>query len=214
MSGTAEVIDGIRQGFARTTRPAGAYLIPLGDGCEREEIAAAFENVLAWDGLDPAFLDHNYAALSLFSEAGFRFFLPAYLIADVLGRLKTADPVFHLTQGFHDTSVDVPVGERTFTRRIGSTVLINPQRYGAIRWRDHAAFRLAVFTREEARAIVVYLRYRHSRDSGGHWRPDIEAALRAFWLDRAEHAPTADELDAHLAAEEEFIRSIDPGSSA
>ena len=60
--------------------------------------------------LIPWFLDAGYDALSFFSEGGFRYFLPAYLIADLEDRLQTADPVFHLTNGFSDKVVDIPAG--------------------------------------------------------------------------------------------------------
>jgi hypothetical protein len=36
-------------------------------------------------------LDAGYNALSFFSECGFRYFLPAYLIVDLDERLQTAD---------------------------------------------------------------------------------------------------------------------------
>ena len=59
-----------------------------------------FKGVAHWTQVDPAILDPNYTALSFFSEGGFRHFLPAFLIADLQGLLQTADPVFHLTNGF------------------------------------------------------------------------------------------------------------------
>jgi hypothetical protein len=49
-------------------------------------------------------LDGHANALGYFSEAGFRFFLPAYLIADLHGQLNTADPLFHMTHGFSTNS--------------------------------------------------------------------------------------------------------------
>ena len=60
---------------------------------------AAFKGQTDWRTVDPGFLDGHAVALSFFSEAGFRFFLPAYLIADLQGKLSTADPLFHLTHG-------------------------------------------------------------------------------------------------------------------
>ena len=45
-----------------------------------------------WKGIEASFLDTHAEALSFFSEAGFRFFLPAYLIADLRGHLSVADP--------------------------------------------------------------------------------------------------------------------------
>ena len=49
-------------------------------------------------------LDAGYDALSFFSEGGFRYFLPANLIADLGKQLQTADPVFHLMNGFSTMS--------------------------------------------------------------------------------------------------------------
>jgi hypothetical protein len=201
------VIDAVRRGFARTTRPADRFLVGSRDGCEPEEVVSGFYGRLEWEGLDARFLDGHSDALSFFSEAGFRFFLPAYLVADVRGELLTADPVFHLTHSFHEVTVETRVGARTFARQLGPRVLLNPQRYGAARWADHARFRLAIFTREECAAIVAYLGFRRERD-GALDAPAIDAALAAFWDERAAHAPTADDLDAHLRAEDEFHRAL------
>ena len=106
------------------------------------------------------FLMPDYNALSFLSEGGFRYFLPAYLIADLEDRLQTADPVFHLTNGFSDKIVKIPVGQRIYEKTIGKSAFVNPRRYGAMTWHDHARCRLSVFTREEAGAIVAYLEYK------------------------------------------------------
>ena len=64
--------------------------------------------VTDWSQLAPVVLDGHYDALSFFSEGGFRYFLPAYVIADLKDQLHTADPVFHLTNGFIDKVVKIP----------------------------------------------------------------------------------------------------------
>jgi hypothetical protein len=208
MTAPDELLAVIRAGFSRTTRPSDPFLIGSREG-DAEDVVSAFFGIQQWDGLDAPFLDRLYDALSFFSEAGFRFFLPAYLVADVRGELVTADPVIHLSHSFHDITVETTAGGQTFKRRLGPRVLLNPRRYGAMRWADHARFRFAVFTREECVAIVAYLRFERDRD-GGIDRPAIDAALDAFWIERTATAPTADDLEQHLREEERFVRAIKP----
>jgi hypothetical protein len=202
-----DVVAEIRQAFAATPSP-GPFLVGSREGSEPDEIIRAFAAFTQWTEPDAATPDRHYDVLSFFSEGGFRFFLPAYLIADLEGRLETADPIFYLTHGFSDQTVRLPFGQKTFERTIGGTVLLNPRRYGAITFHDHARFRLSVFSREEARAIVAYLLYKREADPDGLDRDQITAALEAFWLDRAAHAPDQDALTAHLAREAEELEAI------
>jgi hypothetical protein len=73
---------------------------------------------------------------------------------------------------------------------------------------DYARCRLSVFTREEASAILVYLNYTRETDTHGINTPQIVEALNAFWLDRAEHAPSQESLKAHLREESEFMAHL------
>ena len=130
-------------------------------------------------------MDEHANALSFFSEADFRFFLPAYLISDLRGQLQTADPMFHLTHGFSDWSTEVPAGDRTFAVRHGGTAFMNPRRYGAMTSYDYARYRLSVFTREEADAIAAYLTFKRDCDPDVIDRAAIDSALETFWLERA-----------------------------
>ena len=142
-------------------------------------------------------LDAHYCALSFFSEGGFRFFIPAYMVADLRGQLMTADPVFHLTHGFTVVSYSTTIHDKPMTHRSGGDTLLNPRRYGAMTWEDRVRHRMSVFTREEVGAIVEYLTFRRVTDDLG---PEaIDAALDRFWRQRAESAPTADMLAAFLA---------------
>jgi Family of unknown function (DUF6714) len=184
------IIAAIEAGFARTTRPSAPFLQGSHEGCEPGEAVEPFLHIQDWRGIPPVTLDGCYTALSFFSEGGFRFFLPAFMVADVRDELQTADPVFHLTHGFQSISVKVPDGVVTS----GGTALLNPRRFGAITWEDTARFRLSVFTREEAAAIVTYLTWRRDRDTTGVARAAIIAALDSFWIERARSAPPADQL--------------------
>jgi len=203
------VIDQIREAFADLDFPGDVFLQGSFEGTEPFDVIAPFKGLRDWKVVDDAVLDANPEALSFFSEAGFRFFLPAYLIADVKDKLQAADPLFHLTYGFYDSSVRLETTKGVLNKRFGRHSLLNPRRYGAIMSYDYARFRLSVFTREEARAIVAYLRYKRQWDTDGIHGKEIDAALESFWLDRAENAPERRMLTQHNREEEEFMRNID-----
>ena len=214
--GEAEaVIQTICEAFGRNEYPGEAYLQSSFDGCEPYDEVGAFKGLEDWTHIDAGLLDRHYAALSFFSEAGFRFYLPAYLLADLRGELQTADPLFHLVHGFSDVVVvhETPAG--SFQRRTGGTALVNPQRYGAATWCDYARWRLSVFSREEAGAIVAYLRHMRDSDPYRLQAEQIDAALAQFWLERAQGAPEAASLAQHRAEEKRYIAAIscdlDPG---
>ncbi len=207
----AEVIAQIRQAFAANEYPGDAYIQGSFEGCEPFEEVGPFAAHRDWRTLEVGFLDGHYCALSFFSEAGFRFYLPAYLIADLEGKLFTADPLAHLVGSFHDASVEVPAAVGTRTRKIGGSVLLNPLRYGAITFGDYARYRLSVFTREEAAAIVSYLHYKRATDVHGIETAAIDDALRLFWIQRAAQAPPSASLRQHLADERDLIAEISKG---
>jgi hypothetical protein len=203
-----DVIDRIQEAFAATPYPGDAFLQGSFDGCEPCDEVGAFVGKRDWSNLDSAMLDNHYSALSFFSEGGFRFFLPAYLIADLRGELQTANPLFHLWHGFAVASAEVPAGSVIFRRESSAKTLLNPKRYGAMTWGDSARYRLSIFTREEAIAIVAYLNYKSERDTTGLDKPRIEAALQEFWLDRAKNAPARQMLEDHLKEEERFTAAL------
>src|SRR6185295_597191 len=207
------VIECIQQAFCDTERPDDAFLQGSHEGCEPGESVAPFIGVADWSQLDPAMLDAGYNALSFFSEGGFRYFLPAYLIADLEAQLQTADPVFHLTNGFSDKVVEIPAGQRIYKKTIGKSAFVNPRRYGAMTWHDHARFQLSVFTIEEAGGIVSYLEYKRDTDPHGPNAEDITAALDSFWRDRAVNGPTHQAIQQHLKEEAEYLRDIGGGNS-
>src|SRR5215213_1168630 len=102
MSEREAIIEKIQRAFAGNEHPGGRYLQGSFEGCEPYEEVGPVENEEDWRSIEAVFLDGHASALSFFSEAGFRFFLPAYLISDLRGLLYTADPLFHLIHGFSD----------------------------------------------------------------------------------------------------------------
>jgi len=213
MQSKEQVIEHIRQAFCDTERPSDPFLQGSHEGCEPGESVAPFIGVADWSQLDPAILDASYNALSFFSEGGFRYFLPAYLIADLQDRLQTADPVFHLTNGFSDKVIKIPAGQRSYEKTIGKSAFVNPLRYGAMTWHDHARSQLSVFTREEAGAIVAYLEYKRDTDPHGLNAEEINAGLDTFWRNRAANGPTHHAVRQHLKEEAEYMRDIGDGKS-
>jgi hypothetical protein len=202
------VIAALTQAFASLEFPGGAYLVGSQEGDEPEQEVGPFRALTHWQAIEPAFLDAQASALSFFSEAGFRFFLPAYLVADVRGQLQVADPLFHLTNGFYEIEVNAPVGTQTFTLKSGKATLINPRRYGAMTAEDYARYRLAVFTREEASAIVAYLHFKRNTDPDGMDKDRINAALETFWLPRSQSAPLTEALAQHVTEQDAFVAAI------
>ena len=210
MNDREALIQKIESAFAASENPGERFLQGSFEGCEPYEVVGPFEDKKDWRGIEAGFLDGHANALSFFSEAGFRFYLPAYLISDLHGQLYTADPLFHLTHGFSDGATEVPAGGRSFTIRYGRSVFINPRRYGAMTSFDYARYRLSVFTREEASAIVAYLTYKRDSDPDVIDRAAIDAALDSFWLERARTAPPSASLRQYLADQEEYLAAIRP----
>lgn len=208
MSDAQRVIEQIREGFRETEHPGDAFLQGSQEGCEPAEVTAPFKGVAHWTQVDPTILDPNYTALSFFSEGGFRHFLPVFLVADLEDRLQTADPVFHLTNGFSDKVVKLPAGSGVYEKTLGKSAFVNPRRYGAMTWCDHARAHLSIFTREEAAAIVAYLEYKRDADRYGLNRDEIDTALDGFWRERVQYAPTQAALLQHQRVEAEYIKHL------
>jgi hypothetical protein len=203
-----QVIEHIQQAFRDTEHPGDAFLQGSHEGCEPGESVAPFIGVTDWSQMDTPVLDASYTALSFFSEGGFRYFLPAYLIADLEERMRTAEPLFHLLNGFFDRVIEIPAERRVYKNAIGKSAFVNPLRYGAMTWHDHARCQFSVFTREEAGAIVAYLEYKRDADPQKLYAEEINTALDSFWRDRAANAPTHQTVQQHLKDEADYLKDI------
>lgn len=161
--------------FTPLERPANGALRGSHEGTEPFLVEAAFSDKPDWQSLDAAFLDEapdGYAsALSFLSDEAFRYFLPAYLLADLAAELQRADPVFHLCYGVGGPQRSVP---------------LNPRRFGARTWLDSMHHRLSTFLPAEVAAIVGYLRWAEARAEVPVTQQLIAEALRDYWLPRLE----------------------------
>jgi hypothetical protein len=91
----------IRTAFAGVTLGAGVGL-RQGQGIDdyadlgTQASLRARDEKRDWSAIPVADLDRCYSSLSFFDAEGMRFHLPAYLVANLEGTLRTADPMFHL----------------------------------------------------------------------------------------------------------------------
>lgn len=159
--------------FEGTPPPAPGGLRGSGEGDEPFLLEAEFRHVPDWRQVDVGFIDRAPdgfgSALSFFSREAFRYYLPAYLLADLRDQLQQASPLFHLWHGLVDDQRDTPVNER---------------RYGKWTWFEAVSERFREFAPPEVAAIVAYMRYKAEHDDLGLDRPMIEQALRNYWLAR------------------------------
>lgn len=166
------IVDQIAAAFAAVPYPGDDRLRNSSEGEEPFLLQQDFKGKSDWRALDPGFLDQALegfaSALSFFTHEAFRFYLPAYMIADLRGQLQRADPLFHLTHGLDESS---------------RSVQINPRRYGERTWCDYSRERFAAFTRDEAQAVIAYLKWK--RDADSFDRASIDEALAFYWSARA-----------------------------
>ena len=164
----------IAEAFAGVAYPGDDNLRNSDEGIEPFLLEEAFKGQEDWTRIPPDFIDQapdGYAsALSFFSPEALRFYLPAYLLADLDGVLEQADPVFYLTHGLTNGTKD------TF---------INPQRYGEYTWFEYVKARFAGFSLEETRAIRAFLIHQQKRALTKHEQLTIAEALENYWHPRA-----------------------------
>ena len=175
MSGLDSVKAKIREAFAGGVYPGDWCIVTSREGSEPALLEQEFRGKSDWRALDAGFIDRAPdgfgTALSFFSDEAFRFYLPAYLLADLDGRLQQADPVFALTHGLDKGSREQK---------------INPRRYGERTWLDHARHKFAMFSVEEAAAIASYLRYKLASADIEYERARIHEALEGYWQRRGD----------------------------
>ena len=202
------VISEVQSAFMNNEFPVDNYLLGSYEGSEPFGEIEPFKGQEIWRHIPSQVLDSHASALSFFSEACLRYFLPAYLIADLKNQLDSADPLFVLVYGFSDRSVEHRIGDQVFIRNTGKDSYLNPRRYGGMTFYDYSQYRLSIFTREESQAIVSYLNYKKDRSPLNLDKEEIKAALELFWNDRALHAPTKESLDQFVLEEEHYLDVI------
>ena len=142
-------------------------------GDEAEALSLEFRGRTDWKHLDVEFLnqapDGWGSALSFFSAKALQFYLPAYLIAEIEGRLTVADA---------STRLCAFVTPQMEDKKLAKV-------YGGGTLGEHARREFEIFTPDQVAAVVSYLKWKLS---DGLYEPMIEQALDNYWLDR--HART------------------------
>ncbi|MBI4655163.1 MAG: hypothetical protein HY746_00295 [Elusimicrobia bacterium] len=159
----------------------------------RDEVKG-FEGKHDWTKLDAKFLNEpGGSALSFFSEAAFRFYLPAYLIAHIDDKLPEVDVIFHLCNYFTNSNKNQRIGCKLIDDEKGSYKWSDdePTIYGEATWWDYGSYRFSLFTLQEVEAIIEYLYYHLDRkDYDGKTNmmiSEIKEALDNYWLKRLEY---------------------------
>src|SRR5512147_2776650 len=119
----SQVIEKIKQAFLGNEYPGDLFLQGSHEGSEPAEEVGPFIGKQHWDEIGADILDQHSAALSFFSEAGFGFFLPAFLLAPLNAHLLPAHPPFHPTPGFSDEPIEHELQGRKYVIRMGKSVL-------------------------------------------------------------------------------------------
>src|ERR1700733_15402360 len=90
----------IRRAFAGVEYPGDSCLRSNDPGEDPYMVEECFRGKTHWQKLDAGFIDHAPyglgCALSFMSDEAFRFYLPAYLMADLDGKLEQVDPASNL----------------------------------------------------------------------------------------------------------------------
>lgn len=169
MADEAALIRQIRTAFAGIPHPGADALTDSRYGEEPAALVAAFAGLTDWTQVDSGFLDlapDGWAsALAFFSARALRYYLPAYLVADVQGELAHCDPASRLC---------LFVTPQAASRRLAGI-------HGGGTMGERARQDFAIFAPAEVRAIVAYLWWKLDREPGD---PLIEQALEYYWLER------------------------------
>ena len=140
-------------------------------GEEPYDTAEAFADKEEWTALDGPWIDQAAdgwsTALSFLSDEAACFYLPAWLVADLRGELRTCDPTFQLTHGFTLGTQDA----RIWPSKLDT-------------WTEYSRKRWSALDAVQVLAVVHYLEWRRARDELD-LDHGIEEALGFHWYARA-----------------------------
>ncbi|KWT66906.1 hypothetical protein APY04_2313 [Hyphomicrobium sulfonivorans] len=167
----AAIIEELKTAFPAKRSKRFVPMVNSVYGDEPFLIKAEFTDKDDWTKLTPEWLDvvpkGLASALSFLSNEAIRFYIPAFLAADLNGALDRVDPTFTLFHGFDNSSRH---------RRISPTKDET--------WTDFARHRWDHLTQAQAIAIVHYLEWRIEQD-GLFMHRETTEALATYWYPRA-----------------------------
>ena len=168
MSDVEQLLARVERAFRGVPHPDDDGLTDCTYGHEPEALRSSFSGKTDWRALDATFLnralDGSGGALALFSDRAFRFYLPAYIVADIQGRLEHDFPASCLCAGV--TAQDE--GKRLAKAWGGGTM------------GERARRRFGLFDEEQRACVVAYLWWKLGVDACEALT--IEQALETYWL--------------------------------
>lgn len=159
-----QLIETIYAAFAEVEYPGDDNLVDQSYGEEPDFVRIHFLGHNDWRKLTYEFIDVD-GALSFLTDRAFRFYLPAFLVADVNDKLELNDPTVRLCWSANPQSESEKLAEVWGARTVGERAL--------------ACFE--DFSKDQVVAIVAYLQWRLAKDE---YNPSIEQALEHYWLPR------------------------------
>jgi hypothetical protein len=157
-----ELIQKIVAAFSDAEFPGDDNLVNNSYGEEPALVRNHFLGQNNWNKLSPEFIDFD-GALSFFSNEAFRFFLPAFMIADINEQLNFNNPSVWLCW-----SVTPQSENKKIAQAFGG---------GTIGERAKPCFKQ--FSKEEINAIVSYLQWKLVKDENDL---TVAQALKNYWL--------------------------------
>lgn len=157
-----ELIQKIVTAFSDAEFPGNDNLVNNSYGEEPTLFRVHFFGQNNWNTLSPEFIDFD-GALSFFSDEAFRFFLPAFMIADINEQLNFNNPAVRLCWAVTPQSENKKIAEVYGGGSIGE--------------RAKACFNK--FSVEERNAVVSYLQWKLVKDENDL---TVAQALKNYWL--------------------------------
>lgn len=161
----SSLLQKIENAFADVNYPGDEHLVIQSYGEEPELVKQHFGGQKDWRRMSAEELDFH-EALSFFSDEAFRFFLPAFLIADINDALSFNDPSIRICWALTPQANEQKIAKAWGGETMG----------------ERARKCFDAFTKEQVHAIVSYLHYRIAKNE---YNPSIQQALENYWLQRS-----------------------------
>ncbi len=162
----------IERRFKDTPEPSPDQIVNNPTGYEAAKYIREFAGK-QWQLLHPDFLNANHASVSFFSPEAMRYYIPAYMILDLMGNSNTGTPLF--------TLINFGDGAGKTINRLGNKILSEQQKKQIdSQMRDSQLNCLSKFSDNERHCIIAYLNYKMTLDP--YEKEDIQNALDCFWL--------------------------------
>ena len=161
-SNKQELIQKINTAFSEVEFPGDENLVNNSYGEEPALVRKHFLGQSNWKNLSPEFIDFD-GALSFFSDEAFRFYIPAFMIADINEQLNFNNPAIRLCWSVTPQSENKKIAQAFGGGTIG----------------ERAEECLKQFSEEERNTIVSYLQWKLVKDENDL---TVAQALKNYWL--------------------------------